>query len=442
MLNIGLPLVASMASTTVMQFTDRIFLSTYSLDAIAAALPAGIANFLLMTFFWGVINYVSVFVAQYTGAGQSDMVGVSLWQGIIFALLGGAVLAGFWFPAEALFNAAGHSPEVARLETIYFRVLCLGAPLALLSVAMSSFYTGRGQTRPVMVTHLVGAFFNIPLDYILINGLFGLPELGIQGAGLATVACWGLNTLFFGFMVFTQKNDKLYGVWQKRGFYLPVFKRLMKYGLPGGVQFFLEITAATFFIFMTGRLGKLELAATNIAFSIESLAFLPMVGLHLAVTTLVGQSVGRSQVADGERSVTSTLHLVLAYQVCLALLFILAPEPLLAIFRPKGLSLSDYTPIMQMGVVILRFIAVYILCQGLSMVFCGAIKGAGDTRFVMWTLVAASTCAMIAPVYVAIHYFQAGLYTVWTLATIYMASLGTTFFFRYKTGIWKEMKVI
>lgn len=442
MLNIGLPLVASMASTTVMQFTDRVFLSTYSLDAIAAALPAGIANFLLMTFFWGVINYVNVFVAQYTGAGKDEMVGVSLWQGIIFALVGGAVLACFWFPAEAFFNGAGHSPEVARLEITYFRVLCLGSPLALLTVAMSSFYTGRGQTRPVMVTNIVGTLFNIPLDYVLINGLFGLPEMGIQGAGLATVACWGLNTLFFTGLVFTKKNNQLYGVWRSRGFYLPVFKRLMKYGLPGGVQFFLEITAATFFVFMTGQLGKLELTATNIAFSIESLAFLPMVGLHLAVTTLVGQSIGRAQVAEGERSVTSTLHLVFAYQICLALLFVLAPEPLLALFRPKGLSPSEYSPIMDMGIVILRFIAVYILCQGLSTVFCGAIKGAGDTRFVMWTLVAASTCAMIAPVYTAIHFFQAGLYTIWTLATVYMAFLGITFYFRYRTGKWKSMKVI
>ena len=81
-LAVGLPLVVSMGSSTVMLFTDRMFLANYSVDAIAAALPAGIASFLFVCFFMGVGGYVNVFVAQYTGARRGDRVGASLWQGV------------------------------------------------------------------------------------------------------------------------------------------------------------------------------------------------------------------------------------------------------------------------------------------------------------------------------------------------------------------------
>ena len=92
-LAISLPLVASMGSFTVMQFTDRVFLANYSVDAIAAALPAGIASFTFISFFMGVANYTNVFVAQYTGARAFNRVGAALWQGIYFSLAAAAFLA-------------------------------------------------------------------------------------------------------------------------------------------------------------------------------------------------------------------------------------------------------------------------------------------------------------------------------------------------------------
>ena len=85
-LAISLPLVASMGSITLMQFTDRVFLSNYSLDAIAAALPAGIASFTFISFFMGVAQYTNAFVAQYTGAQAFNRVGAAVWQGIYFSL--------------------------------------------------------------------------------------------------------------------------------------------------------------------------------------------------------------------------------------------------------------------------------------------------------------------------------------------------------------------
>jgi MATE family multidrug resistance protein len=108
-LRVSLPLVVSMSSTMIMEFTDRIFLANYSLDAIAAALPAGITSFLFISFFLGTAQYLNVFVAQYTGSGTLHRVGAVLWQGIYFSILSGVAMAGLYFLAEPLFWLGGHS---------------------------------------------------------------------------------------------------------------------------------------------------------------------------------------------------------------------------------------------------------------------------------------------------------------------------------------------
>jgi MATE family multidrug resistance protein len=97
---------------------------------------------------------------------------------------------------------------------------------------------------------------------------------------------------------------------------------------------------------------------------------------------------------------------------------------------------------MEVGVVLMRFVAVFCFFDALNLVFSGAIKGAGDTRFIMWTIAALSLGVMIGPVYWAVEVAGAGLYTLWTLATFYICALGIAFMLRYKQGRWKKMRVI
>lgn len=441
-LSISLPLVASMGSITLMQFTDRIFLANYSVDAIAAALPAGIASFTCISFFLGIANYTNAFVAQYTGARALTKVGAALWQGIYFALIAAVLLALFYFISETLFELIGHSPHIRSLEVAYFNILTLGAGLIVLGSAMACFYTGRGLTRTVMLVHMAGATINIPLDYCLINGVGPFPELGIVGAAIATVTASAFIVLILIILIFSPNNRARFGTWKKRAFDKELFGRLMHYGLPSGIQFFLEIFGITFFIQMLGRLGDLELAASNIVLSIETLAFLPMVGFHIGNATLVGQAIGRGQPEAGVYSTTSALHITLAYMLLLAAIFVIIPEPLLYLFKGNNYDSTHYAEIMDLGVILMRFVAVFCFFDALNLIYSGAIKGAGDTRFIMWTIAALSLGVMIVPVYLAIEVFGAGLYTAWTLATIYISSLGLAFMLRYRQGKWKKMRVI
>jgi MATE family multidrug resistance protein len=441
-LRVSLPLVVSMSSTMIMEFTDRIFLANYSLDAIAAALPAGITSFLFISFFMGTAQYLNVFVAQYTGSGTLHRVGAVLWQGIYFSVLSGVVMASLYFLAEPLFRFSGHSPEIQALEVIYFRILCLGSGILIIGTSLSCFFSGRGRTRPVMIINMIGTLFNIPLDYALINGIWIFPEWGIRGAGIATVMSWLLMALVFAFMLFTRKNDRVFKVISHRRFEADLFGRLMRYGIPSAVQFSMDIFAFTFFILMVGRIGKIELAVTNIVLSIDSLAFMPLMGFSLGTSTLVGQALGRNRVDEAVAAAKATIHIVLFYIIVLLFLFLLVPQPLLELFRPNHLTPQGYAAIRDVGIVLLRFVAAYIFFDALYMICIGVLKGAGDTRFIMWSIGLLSLVVMILPIYIGVEVFGAGLYYIWSCATCFIFFLFVVSFWRYLQGRWKKVRVI
>ena len=431
-----------MGTITLMQFTDRVFLANHAVEAITAALPAGILSFTLISFFMGVAGYTNSFVAQYTGAGALDRVGAAIWQGIYFSVFAAGFLALFYFLSDKMFAIIGHTAEIRALEVAYFNILILGAGLVVLSSSLSCFYTGRGLTWTVMWVHLAGAALNIPLDYCLINGVGPFPTLGIVGAGIATVSASAFINLIFILLIFNRHNRTTFRTWKNRSFDRALFGRLMRYGLPSGGQFFLEIFGFAFFIQMLGRLGNLELAASNIVLSIESIAFLPVFGFHIGTSTMVGQSIGRHRPQDGVYATTSSLHVALTYMFTMMTIFIFLPQPLLELFRNGQVDPVISDQIMDLGRMLLLFVAVFCLFDAVNLVYSGALKGAGDTRFILWTIGALSCFVMILPIYLAVEVFKAGIYTAWIIVTVYIASLGSAFYLRYRQGKWKKMRII
>jgi MATE family multidrug resistance protein len=128
--------------------------------------------------------------------------------------------------------------------------------------------------------------------------------------------------------------------------------------------------------------------------------------------------------------------------VLISMIFVFAPEPLLNLFKAASISSEDYLGVMELGAVLMRFVALFCLFDAMNLVFSGALKGAGDTSFIMWAIAVVSIGVMVVPVYLAVEVFGAGLYTAWALATAYICALGVVLMIRYKQGKWKTMRVI
>ena len=441
MLVIAVPLILSTASWSVQHFVDRMFLAWYSAEAIAAAMPAGMLHFSVVSIFMGTAGYVSTFVAQYYGAKNYRRIGPALWQGVYVSFIGGLVLLCLIPYAQSIFSLVGHDVKIQHQEVVYFQILCFGGGFFNASYALSGFFSGRGKTWPVMWVNILATMINLILDYVFIFGHWGFPEMGIKGAGLATVLAGIFSFLAFIALMSTEKNNTTYHTLKGWRPEKELFVRLMRYGLPSGVQFFLEMAGFTGFVLLVGRLGIDSLAATNIAFNINTLAFMPMIGCGIAVSVLVGQYLGAEKPELAQKSAYSGSHLCFMYMASIAAAYVLVPDVFVAPFALQA-DPQEFKEIYRASIILLRFVAIYSLFDTLNIIFCSAIKGAGDTRFVMLVAVILSVFLLILPTYLAIVVFGYGLIASWVVATVYVIVIGIIFYLRFLGGKWKSMRVI
>ncbi|MDR2075436.1 MAG: MATE family efflux transporter [Desulfovibrio sp.] len=441
-LTVGLPLAAGLASSTVMQFTDRYFLSHHSVDAVAAAMPASLASLTILFTLSGLTGYTAVLTAQYMGAGAPRRIGPAVWQGIWCSLLGGLLLLASWWLARPLFAFMGHEAHIQELETAYFRVTVPGSAFSLLGAALGGFFSGRGQTRPVMIANMAAALVNIPLDYLFIFGGFGLPAMGVTGAALATVAGWAVECCILVPLVFTRANDALFQVLRGWRFEGDMFRRLLRFGVPSGCNFCLELIGVTWFAMEIGAFGAIPLAASNIAFSVNSLIFMPAMGLNMAVATLVGQAMGRRDTAGAERVVGNALHLAAAYMLPLsAAVALFAPE-ILNLFRPEGMDAAAFAPVLECGEVFLYCIALYSLVDSANIIYFGALKGAGDTLGVFLLLGAGAFLLLFLPI-TALKFLNLDtIYSLWGVFTLYVALLAGGAVLRFSRRGWSRIRMV
>jgi MATE family multidrug resistance protein len=438
---LALPLILTTASWSVQYFVDRMFLTWYSTEALAAALPAGITNFIFVGFFIGIAQYINTFVAQYYGAGQFQQVGPAVWQGAYLALVAAVCGLGLTFLAKPLFTLVGHDAAIQAQEVVYFRTLCYGMGPIALSTAGSCFFTGRGRTWTVLVVNVAVTGINIVLDYSLIFGKLGLPAAGIQGAAWATNTSAMCGALAFFVLLTRVRYRARYNTLKGWRLAPELFRRLLRFGGPNGLNFMLDIFAFSFFVLIVGRLGTVELAATNLAFNINSLAFMPLIGCGIAVSTLVGQRLGANRPDNAEYCTWTGMHLALVYMGVMSAAYLLLPNLFLAPFDTDSQG-PEFADARAMAVILLRLVALYCLFDALYIIFTAALKGAGDTRYVMVVSMLLGWGTLLLPCVVALVYFDAGVYTLWAFMCGYLILLGIVFYRRFRAGRWKSMRVI
>ena len=438
---VAIPLVISTGSWSIQHFVDGAFLTRHSAEAVAAVVPAGLLYWTILCIFSGTAHYVNTFVAQYTGARMDDKVGPAVWQGCFLALLSGVVMTFAIFLAKPLMALAGHPPDVQLLEVSYFKIICFAAGPAVLNSALSGFFTGRGDTRTVMWVTLAGTSVNIVLDYLLIFGKAGFPAMGIRGAALATVIGLSVCPLLYLLLIFRRSHRERYNTLRGFRFDPQIFRRLIKFGLPNGLHWCLDVLAFTIFIWIVGSLGTDQLAATNIAFRINSLAFMPMVGLGIAVSTLVGQYLGQNKPGWAWRAAYSAFHVTFLYMSLVAIAYVVFPHIFISVFIPNPGS-GNTRAIAETVKILLRFVAIYTVFDSINVIFASAVKGAGDTRFVMWTTVSLAWLVMVVPTYLAVYVFDGGIYSAWWFLSAFVIIISAIFYLRFKGGKWESMRVI
>lgn len=443
-LAVATPLMVQTAFWSIMWFIDRMYLMWYSRDSVAAALPAGMFFYTLICFPQGIAAFVNTFVAQYYGAGRHERIGAAVKHGIWFGWITTPLLL-FAIPlAPWLFRGAGATPEIVRQEVLYFQTLTLGAGALVISAAMSSFFTGRGLTIVVMLVDVAASLVNIVLDWVFIFGKLGVPEMGIVGAGLATaIANWS-SVLIYWLLMRRPADRRTYALGESR-FDFELFKRLIRFGVPGGLPLLVEAIGFTLLITQVSAIGPNEAAATAIAFNVNAIAFVPLIGLGIAVSTLVGQKLGEEQPQLAARATWTAIVLALIYTAIFALPLVGVPEWFL-VFHAAEADPAEFAPIQALTVELFKFIILYCLFDALQIIFTGALKGAGDTRFILLISLVVSTLAIVVgrTCEEQFHWRQYNwrLWGWWWVITGWVFALGIVYWLRFLAGKWKTMRVI
>lgn len=440
LLAVAYPLIISMASNTVMQFINRVFLSRYSADSLAACVPAGVLSFALLCFFMGVASYTNAFVSQYHGRGKTASVSVAVWQGVWLGLISGLILLALTPAGLYLINASGHPAAVKILEKQYFTILNAGAVLVVVNTALASFFTGRGRTKVTMSANMAGNAVCVLLSWLLIFGNGPAPELGIRGAACASVIGQACVTAIYLAIIFSVENRRIYRTARLVGVHKGLFKRLIKFGAPSGVGFFLEVASFGVFIFMVGNMDKYSLAASNIICSINMMAFMPVLGLGMANLTLVGRYIGKKRPDISVKVTWNAVKLAVSYVLLMGFLFFAFPGFFVNVFG--GPDSAEFAPILAESRPLMKLLAFFIFFDAIGIIFADALRGAGDTRFQMVIGSALAWLLFVPGIYYLINFARSGLMAVWVWATVYVVLLSVVFGLRFNAGRWRTINIL
>lgn len=439
LLKLAIPFILSSSFSTIQIFIDRIFINRVSTDAMAATMPTIGYFWTPMALFQFTVMYVTVFVAQYCGAKRLNRVGPVVWQGLY---LGAAF--GLAFPllipiVDSIIAVSHHAPGVQVLERAYFRGLVFAALPMIIVAATNAFFAGRQQSWTVLLVNAAGALTNVILAVPLILWRKNDPEAAMFNAGLAAAISSAVSATLGLVLVFRKKHEADYCTRSGWRFDRELMKRLLKFGLPNGAQFCIEGLAFTAFIILVGGIGTAEGAACGITFSLNLLTFLPVMGLAQGVEVLVGQRQGAEQPDLAARTTHRGAILATAYMTVNAILYCTVPHIMVLPFVDH--DVAEWETVAAIIPVLLMFVAAYSLADGANLVYAFALRGAGDTRFVTATAIVLSWLVMVIPTVFAIQYGW-GLYAAWGFATAYVIALAAVFWYRFRGGKWRTMKVI
>ena len=219
-----------------------------------------------------------------------------------------------------------------------------------------------------------------------------------------------------------------------------MLKRLLRFGLPNGISFFLDIASFSAFIFLIGNAGKATMAASNIVLSIEGLSFMPVLGIGIATSTLVGQYIGRQRKEVAIKAAYSCLKLTLAYAISIGVLFVFVPEIFVGLFT--RVNPEEFTEIAGHIYPMMKILAFFIFFDAISITFASTIKGAGDTKFQMIMSILCAWLLFVPGIYVILQIYSLPVKFAWLWATFYLAVLALIFFLRFKSNRWQKIDVI
>lgn len=440
LLFIALPMIISTACDGVMTFTDRLFLARVGSEQMNAAMGGGVTMQMLMFFFVGLTGYTTALVAQYFGANQKSNTTVAAFQGILITLLAWPIIMMIKPVAIAYFHFMNIPASQIGFQIDYLNILAWGSIFGLMRYTLGCYFTGIGKTKIVMQATIAAMIVNVGLDYILIFGKLGFAPMGVKGAALATILGSLSATIALTVNYLKHNNRAEFGVMHSFRLNWNIMKKLLYYGSPAGLEMFLNFFAFATMISLFHSQGDHIATASTIMFNWDLVSFIPLLGIEIAVTSLVGRYMGASRPQVAHRSALSGIKTGIFYSVVILILFVFVPEWLVRVFHPQTPSMI-FEQAVPIAVSMVRIAALYVLAEAVMVALVGALRGAGDTYFTMIASVTAHW--LFVPIlYLTLKVFNLSVPISWLIMVIFFLLFCGVLITRFRSEKWKKIKVI
>ncbi len=452
-LALALPLAAGAGVNWAMQFTNRLFLSWYNPDSLAASLPAGLLVYMIQVVFTSSVGYVGAFAAQHVGANEPEEAGAMAWPMIWVALAAGALGLALVPFRHVIFGVFGADAAVtAKMSVLGGWYLAETLP-AVLFAGWCGWFGGLGRTGLVLRLSGGVCVLSVLLNWWLIFGGLGVPDLGMHGAGLATLLATSSGCLAAGGFFFRPQARERFGTWRQRNCHAARWWRFARTALPRGITEALEMVAFVIFTAAVAHLGSDALAANNLVLSLYLVGVIPLMGLGQGVTIAVGQAIGAGR-SDIARRITR-LGILLAFSVLIpaAIVFVSVPhlliQPFAAIDAADPVaSAAHWARIRDLAMPLLLICAMMFIGDGLQIILRFAVQGAGDTRWPLVALTIASLGILGGPAYALSWWVPPATWQRWGLSPLtgcwlvfaaYLWIVAGLMAWRYRYGPWSRM---
>jgi len=355
-----------------MGVVDTVMVGHYSARDLAAVALGNLYFFTAAVFPMGLLMALDPVVSQAVGAGDRPAVGRALQRGMVLALALGVPAALALIPGRVLLVLLRQPPDVVPVAAGYALAAIPGVFPFLAFIVFRQTLQAMGRVAPIVVTILLSNLANLLLNWVLIFGRWGFPELGAVGSGWASSASRCLMVL--GLMGFSWPLVKGYlRPLRREAFQLRPLARMVRLGSPIGIQFALEYGAFGTTGLLMGWLGTVAMAGHQVALNLASVTFMVPLGVSQATAVLVGQGVGRGDAPGARRAAGAGLVLGVGFMSVTAVLFMAFPGFVAGAYSSDPLVLA-------LAATLIPLAGVFQVFDGIQVVASGVLRGVGDTR--------------------------------------------------------------
>ncbi|MFC6230813.1 MATE family efflux transporter [Paenibacillus allorhizosphaerae] len=429
------PSLVEMLLINFMQMLNMVLVGRVGPEAVAVVGLTSQPYLLLIAVFMTLNVGTTVIVARSVGAGKPDEANRAASQAFaINIVLSVAVVAVGYFFAEELLRIMGATDDVLAQGLTYAEIIFLSIGFNTISMALTAILRGAGDTRTPMKINVLSNIMVVALGFPLIYGLFGLPAMGVTGAAVATIVAqlismtWVIIVMFSGKYTVHLKLNSLFQLDRE------MIGRILKIGLPTAVEQIVMRLGMLVFVKVAASLGTIALAATQIAFNVFGLTFMPGMAFSIAASTLVGQALGAEKPDLAENYGWQVRKIGMIVAGAMGIVFIAFAPYIMMIYTPDP-------SVIQKGAVGLRIMGCIQVSQATQFILGGALRGAGDTRYPLYSTFIGVWGFRVLLSLVFVYLLKWDIAGIWVAAAADQFTRSVLIYIRFKQGKWKTVHV-